>query len=129
MDLVNIKTLSLKDEVYVSYIIIYLNTIILCCINKAILQTLILSSNQYISLFIYVYESDSNTLKLINHDSNAIATIKQMHSFSYNAIYYKYAPGKDRQCQIDFLCQIIDTFFIGQYGVIKLKRNNSWVNL
>lgn len=51
-----------------------------------------------------------------------------MHNSSYNIIYFKYVYRKNKWCQFDFLCLIINTFFVDQYRVIKLKKNNSWVN-
>ena len=39
-------------------------------------------SNQYINLFACECKFDSDWRKSINHDSNAIAVIKQMHSFT-----------------------------------------------
>ena len=109
--------------------ITYLDTMISCCIDEVILQTPALSIDQYISLSTRGCESDSDWLKLINYDSNTVATVKQMHSSSHNAICFKYAYGKNRQCWFDFPCPLIDAFFGGQYGVFELKRNNFWINL
>ena len=50
LDLADIRSRLLEDKVYASQIIIYLDTIISCCVDDAILQTSILSSNQCISL-------------------------------------------------------------------------------
>ncbi len=108
--------------------IIYLNTIISCCVDEAILQTSTLSSNQCVSPSVRRCKSNSNWFESINHNSNVIAAIKQMHSCSHNAICFKYAHRKDRRYRFDFPRQIIDASFVGQHGVIKLKRINSWVN-
>lgn len=56
--------------------ITYSNIIILCYIDKAILQILILSNDQYISSFAHRYKFNSDCIDLINHDLNAIVTIK-----------------------------------------------------
>lgn len=103
--------------------IIYLDIIILYWIEKAILQTPILLINQYISLSAFGCKSDSDWLRPINHNSNAVATVKQMYSFSHNAICFKYTYEKDKQCQFDFSYSFIDASFVGQHGVIKLKKN------
>lgn len=120
----DIKTRLLEDKIYASQIIIYLNTIISSCVDEAILWISTMSSNQYINLFTGRYKSNSDWLESIHHDSNAIAAIKQMHRSSHNVICFKYTHEKNRQCRFDFPCQIIDTSFVGQHGVIKLKKNN-----
>lgn len=105
--------------------IIYLNTIISCYVDETILQMSTLLSNQYIRPFVCRCKSDSDWFESINHDSNTVAAIKQIYSFNNNATYFKYAYGKDGQYQFGFPRLIIDASFMGQYGIIKLKRNNS----
>ena len=102
LGLADLKIGLLKNEVYASQMIIYLDIIILCCVNEAILQTSILLSNQYISLSARGCQSNSDLLESINHDSNAVAAIKYIYSSRHNAIYFKYVHGKNRQYQFDF---------------------------
>lgn len=74
--LADIGTQLFKDEVNTFWIIIYLDIIILCYIDKAILQISTLSNNQYISLYMHKYKFNFDWLKLTNHISNVITTIK-----------------------------------------------------
>lgn len=52
--------------------------------------------NQCIGLSTYGCDFDFDWIKLINHDSNIVATVKQMHISSYNTSCFKYAYEKDR---------------------------------
>lgn len=76
--------------------ITYLNIIILYYINKTILKTPTLSNNQCINLFIFKCKFYFNWFGLINYNSKAITIIKQIHSSSYNTIYFKYIYTKNR---------------------------------
>ena len=128
LGLADLRTRLLEDENYATRMITYLDTIISCCVDEAILQTPTSSSDQCISPTARGCESDSDWLESINHDSNAVAAVKQMHSSSHNATCFKYAHGKDRRCRFDFPRPLINASFVGQHGVIELKRNNSWIN-
>lgn len=109
--------------------IICLDTIILCCIDEVILQTPPLLSDQCISSSAYRCEFDSNQLKSINHNNNAVTMLKYMYDSSKNAICFQYAHKKDRQYRFNFSNPLIKAFFICQHEVIKLKKNNSLINL
>ena len=98
LGLADLRTRLFEDENYATRMITYLNTIISCCVDEAILQTPTLLSDQCISPIVNGCESDSDWLELINHDSNAVAAVQQMHNSSHNATCFKYAHGKDRQC-------------------------------
>ena len=97
LGLADLRTQLLKDENYTIQMITYFDIIISSCVNETILQTPLLSSNQCSSPTARGYESDSKYLELINHDSNAIAVVKQMNSSNYNATCFKYAHEKDRR--------------------------------
>lgn len=72
------------------------------------MQITILSIDQYITPSARGCKSDFNWLESINYDSNAVIAVKQMYSFSYNTICFKYAYKKNRQCWFDFflLCRL-----------------------
>lgn len=76
LDLADLRTQLLEDKNYTTRIIPYFDTIISCYVDKVILQTLILLSDQYISLFVRGWESNFDWLELINYDSNAVAAVK-----------------------------------------------------
>lgn len=115
LSLKEIRTWLLKDGVYIFWMMIHLDIMISCYIDETILQVSILLSTLCISLFSREYKSDFNWHKLINHDSNAIAAIKQMHSFSHNTIYFKYTPRK-----IDYI-EILIRFLLHQEIIFRLS--------
>ena len=111
--MIDIKTQLLQDVIYASGRIIYLNTIILCYLDEAILQTSILSINQCISPSARKGKFNSDWYKLINHDSNIVTTINPIYNSSHNVTYFKYTLKKNKQYQYDFPYQIINLSFVG----------------
>ena len=112
LGLADLRTRLLEDENYTTWMITDLDTIISCCVDEAIQQTLILLSDQYLSPIACRCKSDFNWLESSNYDSNAVAAVKQMHSSSFNATYFKYAHRKDRQYRFDFPRLLINFLFV-----------------
>lgn len=75
LDLVDIRIWLLEDKVYISRIIINLDTIISCWVDEVILLISILSKNQYINSSVHGCESDFDWLELINYNNNVVAII------------------------------------------------------
>lgn len=76
LNLIDLKNQLFENKYYTTQIITYLNIIIFYYIDKNILQTLILLSNQCINLSLYKCKSDFNQLILINYNSNIVIVIK-----------------------------------------------------
>ena len=62
-------------------------------------------------------------------DSHAVARKVQLHSPNHNATCFKYKQkGQEDTCRFGMPRELVPESYADEYGVIRLARNNGWVN-
>jgi hypothetical protein len=72
-------------------------------------------------------ESHEEFFRKLSHDSNSVASVKQVRSKRHSATCFKY-NRRSSSCRFGMPRALIHSSMVDEHGIIHLARNHPWVN-